>query len=136
MKSSIRSIIKLSIKSSKRPSTTVRSDPELWAKIVKQVKKSNKGAKPNQWSARKAQYAVKLYMQKGGTYLSSKNKTALHKWTKQNWRTRSGKPSILGPLATGERYLPSKVIKKLSKKQYDYTSKLKKMSKKQYTKVV
>ena len=27
------------------------------------------------------------------------------KWTKQKWRTKSGKPSTQGPKATGERYL-------------------------------
>jgi hypothetical protein len=34
---------------------------------------------------------------------------SLDKWTKQKWRTKSGKPSTQGPKATGERYLPEKV---------------------------
>lgn len=43
---------------------------------------------------------------------------SLKKWTKQNWRTKSGKPSTQGPKATGERYLPAAAIKAMSKSQY------------------
>jgi hypothetical protein len=39
---------------------------------------------------------------------------SLKKWTKQKWRTKSGKPSTQGSKATGERYLPSSAIKSLS----------------------
>ena len=39
-------------------------------------------------------------------------------WTKQKWRTKSGKPSTQGPKATGERYLPSAAIKNMSASQY------------------
>jgi hypothetical protein len=39
---------------------------------------------------------------------------SLERWTKQKWRTKSGKPSTQGPKATGERYLPEKAIKALS----------------------
>ena len=47
---------------------------------------------------------------------------SLDKWTKQRWRTRSGKPSTQGPKATGERYLPEKAIKALSSEEYARTS--------------
>ena len=46
-------------------------------------------------------------------------------WTKQKWRTRSGKPSTQGPKATGERYLPEKAIKALSAKEYAATTRAK-----------
>ena len=46
-------------------------------------------------------------------------------WTKQKWRTRSGKPSTQGPKATGERYLPAKAIKALSAKEYAATTRAK-----------
>ena len=39
---------------------------------------------------------------------------SLANWTKQKWRTKSGKPSTQGSKATGERYLPAKAIKALS----------------------
>jgi len=43
---------------------------------------------------------------------------SLVKWTKQKWRTKSGKPSTQGSQATGERYLPEKAIKALSSSEY------------------
>ena len=50
---------------------------------------------------------------------------SLKNWTKQKWRTKSGKPSTQGSKATGERYLPEKAIKSLSAKEYSATSKKK-----------
>ena len=46
---------------------------------------------------------------------------SLKKWTDQNWRTKSGKPSA----KTGERYLPEKAIKSLSSAEYAATTKAK-----------
>jgi len=47
---------------------------------------------------------------------------SLRAWTRQNWRTKSGKPSTQGPEATGERYLPEKAIKALSDEEYARTT--------------
>ena len=44
---------------------------------------------------------------------------SLKDWSKQNWRTKSGKPSSV----TGERYLPEAAIKSLSSKEYAATTK-------------
>ena len=46
---------------------------------------------------------------------------SLKKWTKQKWRTKSGKPSA----KTGERYLPSAAIKSLSDSEYAATTRAK-----------
>ena len=54
-----------------------------------------------------------------------KPQKSLKKWTKQSWRTKSGKPSTQGPNATGERYLPESAIKSLSAKEYAATTKKK-----------
>ena len=54
-----------------------------------------------------------------------KSQRSLKSWTKQKWRTKSGKPSTQGPKATGERYLPEKAIKSLSAKEYAATTKTK-----------
>ena len=54
-----------------------------------------------------------------------KPQKSLKKWTKQKWRTKSGKPSTQGPKATGERYLPEKAIKSLSSKEYAATTRKK-----------
>jgi len=43
---------------------------------------------------------------------------SLVNWTRQKWRTKSGKPSTQGSKATGERYLPEKAIKALSSAEY------------------
>ena len=50
-----------------------------------------------------------------------KSQKALKSWTKQKWRTKSGKKSS----ETGERYLPEKAIKALSSKEYAATTKKK-----------
>jgi hypothetical protein len=50
-----------------------------------------------------------------------KSQRSLKAWTKQKWRTKSGKKSS----ETGERYLPEKAIKSLSSKEYAATSKKK-----------
>jgi len=51
----------------------------------------------------------------------SKSQQSLRKWTKQKWRTKSGKKSA----DTGERYLPEKAIEALSPEEYAATSRAK-----------
>jgi len=60
-----------------------------------------------------------------------KSQRSLKAWTKQKWRTKSGKPSTQGSKATGERYLPAKAIKALSAKEYAQTSAVKRKGSKQ-----
>ena len=55
----------------------------------------------------------------------SKSQKSLKSWTKQKWRTKSGKPSTQGSKATGERYLPEKAIKSLSASEYASTTRAK-----------
>ncbi|MBT61299.1 MAG: hypothetical protein CMA63_07100 [Euryarchaeota archaeon] len=55
----------------------------------------------------------------------SKSQKSLDSWTKQKWRTKSGKPSTQGPKATGERYLPSSAIVNMSSKEYAATTRKK-----------
>ena len=55
----------------------------------------------------------------------AKSQKSLKDWTKQKWRTKSGKPSTQGPKATGERYLPSAAIKSLSSSEYAATTRAK-----------
>ena len=54
-----------------------------------------------------------------------KSQKSLKKWTKQKWRTKSGKPSTQGPKATGERYLPEKAITAMSDKEHAATTRKK-----------
>jgi hypothetical protein len=55
----------------------------------------------------------------------AKSQKSLKSWTKQKWRTKSGRPSTQGSKATGERYLPEKAIKALSSKEYAATTRAK-----------
>ena len=50
---------------------------------------------------------------------------SLKSWTKQKWRTKSGKPSA----KTGERYLPTAAIKALSPSEYAATTRAKRKGK-------
>ena len=100
-----------------------RTNPELWEKVKKEVMDANiMGTDAGEWSARKAQLAVKLYKERNGSYKGRKSsRNSLVRWTKQEWRTRSGKPSHI----TGERYLPAEAIKHLSPQEYGATTRAK-----------
>lgn len=54
-----------------------------------------------------------------------KSQRSLKKWTAEEWGTRSGRPSIKGPLAKGERYLPKKAREALSAAEYAATTRKK-----------
>ena len=104
-----------------------RTDEGKWKRIVAAVKTSDKGGKPGQWSARKAQLATQRYKKSGGGYSGPKTKAqqSLSKWTKEDWGTRSGKPSTQGAKATGERYLPKKAREALTAAEYAATTRAK-----------
>jgi hypothetical protein len=99
-----------------------RTDPALWEAVKAEVTAQDKGGRPGQWSARKAQLAVFLYKKRGGGYLDPKDPTnSLARWTRQDWRTKSGRPSLV----TGERYLPARAIEALTAQEYAATTKAK-----------
>jgi hypothetical protein len=105
-------------------SVAKKSNPALWEKAKAQAK-ARMGGKH---SARAMQLAVSIYKKAGGKYKGAKTAAnKLAKWTKQKWRTKSGKPSG----ETGERYLPEKAIKALSPSQYAATTAAKRKGTKQ-----
>ena len=99
----------------------MRNNEALWEKVKKEITAGDKGGDPGTWSGRKAQMAVLEYKRRGGTYSGPKPKDGLTAWTKQDWTTKSGKPSR----ETGERYLPRKAIEHLSPAQYAATTRAK-----------
>ena len=103
-----------------------RTKPALWESIKRKVKSQTiQGTRSGQWSARKAQLAVREYKSRGGGYIGKKSKSnSLARWGRQKWRTRSGKNSSL----TGERYLPSEAIRHLTSREYSRTSYAKRRS--------
>ena len=104
-------------------SVAVKTNPALWERSKSQAK-ARMGGKH---SARAMQLAVSIYKKAGGGYSGAKKATKLSEWTKQNWRTKSGKPSS----KTGERYLPERAIKSLSSAEYAATSRAKREGTKQ-----
>lgn len=95
------------------------TDKALWERMKKKVLEDDVGGKSGQWSAIKAMIASKKYKEAGGGYMGKKDfSKGLLKWMGEDWRTKSGKPS----LETGERFLPAKAIEALSEKEYERTS--------------
>ena len=62
----------------------------------------------------------------------AKSQRSLKSWTKQKWRTKSGKPSS----KTGERYLPEAAIKSLTSAEYAATTRAKRKGTKQGKQIV
>lgn len=99
--------------------TAKKSDPALWEKVKEEVTAGDKGGKPGQWSARKAQMAVQEYKHEGGGYQGRKSEdNHLVQWEEEDWGTKSGKPSG----ETGERYLPKEARESLTPAEYKRTT--------------
>lgn len=103
------------------------TDSALRERIKKRIIAGEKGGKAGQWSARKAQLLAQEYEKAGGGYTGSKTaaQKSLSKWTKEDWGTRSGKPSTQGSKATGERYLPKAAREALSPQEYGASTRAK-----------
>ena len=96
-----------------------RADPELWDEVKAEVTRGEKGGRPGQWSAHKAQLAVQAYKGRGGRYIGPKrDDNSLAQWTEEDWGTRSGKRSR----ETGERYLPKDARRHLDSSDYERTT--------------
>jgi len=63
-----------------------------------------------------------LYVKKAAEGSLSPAQKSLNKWTREDWGTKSGKPSTQGEDATGERYLPRKAREALTDREYARTS--------------
>jgi len=97
--------------------TAKKTKPALWAKAKAQAKAKMGG----KHSARAMQLAVKIYKKAGGGYSGTKSSSnKLSKWSKQKWRTSSGKKS-----EGKRRYLPDKAWKALTAKEKSATNKAK-----------
>ena len=91
--------------------SAIRTQPALWEKVKKSVRRSPKGGVPGTWSARKAQLAVALYKKKGGKYKGKKSPSnSLVKWTKEDW-------GYIDEKKKKGRYLPRSVRNRLSPKE-------------------
>lgn len=95
--------------------TAQKTDEKLWEKVKKEVTDADKGGKPGQWSARKAQIATSRYKKEGGSYVGKRDSdNHLQQWADEEWGTKSGRESG----KSGERYLPKTARESLTDKEY------------------
>jgi hypothetical protein len=99
--------------------------PDLRDKLKKKIVASDKGGRPGQWSARKAQLLAQEYEKAGGGYAKPRSEAqkSLVKWTKEDWTTSTGEKAVQG--AKTKRYLPKEAWKKLSKNEKEATERKK-----------
>lgn len=107
--------------------SAARTDEKRWQRIKDAVQRDSKGGPAGKWSAIKAGIATRKYkaqMEAAGKkpYKTARRPTASRnsyvKWLKEDWGTKSGKPSG----RTGERFLPRKARDALTAKEYSATS--------------
>ncbi len=100
----------------KKSSTNDNYDkPDLRATLKEQITVGDKGGKPGQWSARKAQLLTHEYEKAGGGYLHderTESQQHLQEWTSEQWQTADGKPADREGGTT--RYLPKETWNELS----------------------
>ena len=92
------------------------TQPDLREKLKEEIKQSDKGGKPGQWSARKSQLLVQQYEKQGGGYENNKKDKeaqSLENWSDQDWQTASGSANARKDGKT-KRYLPKEVWEQLS----------------------
>lgn len=99
-------------------SVAKKKNPALWEKAKREACRSGKLCKH---SARKMQWSTNYYKRHGGKYIGKKSKSnSLAQWSKQKWRTSSGRKS-----GGKRRYLPDKAWKNLSKSEIRRTNRAK-----------
>ncbi|EAW13598.1 uncharacterized protein ACLA_043160 [Aspergillus clavatus NRRL 1] len=95
------------------------TDPELREEIKEEIKQGDKGGKPGQWSARKAQFLASEYKHRGGDYTTPKesgqdeSQKSLEKWGSEEWQTKEGSGTAKQQDGTRKRYLPKKAWEEL-----------------------
>ena len=101
------------------------TDPELRERIKAEVTAGDKGGRPGQWSARKAQMVAHDYEAQGGGYKHERTEAqnSLKDWGDEHWHTADGKPAIQGEET--HRYLPDEAWRELSPEEKKATDKKK-----------
>ncbi|WP_428964772.1 hypothetical protein [Micromonospora fluostatini] len=92
--------------------------PELREQLKEEIRASDRGGRPGQWSARKSQLLTNEYEKRGGGFQGPKDERqkSLQRWGDQKWRTRQGTTRARHDGET-DRYLPEQAWKKLSPEQ-------------------
>jgi hypothetical protein len=105
------------------------TDPELRLRLKDEVVAGDKGGKPGQWSARKAQLLKHEYEKAGGGYRGEKDEQQQHlsQWTDEDWQTSDGGARARTESAdekggASKRYLPKKAWDELSEEEKEATN--------------
>jgi len=122
------------------PCVKGRTDPALWELAKLEAKRSacrRRSATCGTWNARIAQAAGRIYREQGGGYCGTKTKAqrGLEKWTREDWRTESGRPACERVTKAGtcaDRYLPAKAWLELTPAQRRATQRAKARGKGQF----
>lgn len=71
------------------------TDPDLLERLKTEITDGDRGGRPGQWSARKAQLLAREYEKAGGGYRRGEDADQEHlsQWTEQEWTTQDGSPS-------------------------------------------
>jgi hypothetical protein len=93
---------------------TEYTNPELRERLKAEILAGDKGGRPGQWSARKAQLLAAEYKHQGGGYKGGKGEAqeSLEKWTEEEWTTSDGQKAVRGEETA--RYLPKEAWDRLS----------------------
>lgn len=100
--------------------------PELREKLKERIRKSSKGGRAGQWSARKSQLLAAEYKKQGGGFKGRKGEAAksLERWTAEEWQTKEGDAKARRGKQT-KRYLPKKAWSKLDEGEREATDRKK-----------
>ncbi|MCU1692760.1 MAG: hypothetical protein JWM64_1851 [Frankiales bacterium] len=105
------------------------TDPDLREAVKAEVMAGDKGGRPGQWSARKAQLVARLYKERGGGYTGDKDSEGaaaqhLDRWTQEEWQTKDGDTRARDGDVT-HRYLPKEAWDRLSDAEKEATDRKK-----------
>ncbi|MGQ7298211.1 hypothetical protein [Quadrisphaera sp. KR29] len=100
------------------------TDPALRERLKEEVTAGDRGGRPGQWSARKAQLLAHEYEAHGGGYTGGKDADQQHlsQWTDEDWQTSDGSSRARSGSERGDggasgRYLPARAWEEMTPQQ-------------------
>lgn len=111
----------------------VYTHPKLREILKEEIKASDRGGNPGEWSARKSQLLAQEYKKQGGDYIyrgsKSRSQRSLERWQREEWQTKDGETTARQDGET-KRYLPKKAWEQLSDQEKRATDKKKRQASK------
>lgn len=103
------------------------TDPKLREGLKEEIKDSDKGGEPGQWSARKSQLLTQEYEKQGGGYKGEKDESQknLQEWTGEEWQTKEGDANARKENGETRRYLPKEAWENMSEEEKEETERKK-----------